>query len=168
MYVNVCIYNLIGMRLAEYEVFVQYFIKLNRWKPLIHEALRYSLRRTESLLTGLPGSYTYNLYGYHHQIADYTTHMAMYHSDIELLLAVVAMELHCGVTVSFYKMLKFIEIDDSHFKYLAVKIRREVETFDPHSSYGMCTVIHIHINCDWILENQPNCHTRPIPFYWPS
>ena len=22
--------------------------------------------------------------------------------------------------------------------------------------------------CDWILENQPNCHTRPIPFYWPS
>ena len=22
--------------------------------------------------------------------------------------------------------------------------------------------------CDWILENRPNCHTRPIPFYWPS
>ena len=22
--------------------------------------------------------------------------------------------------------------------------------------------------CDWILENQPKCHTRPIPFYWPS
>ena len=22
--------------------------------------------------------------------------------------------------------------------------------------------------CDWILENQPNCHTRPILFYWPS
>ena len=22
--------------------------------------------------------------------------------------------------------------------------------------------------CDWILENQPNCHTRPIPIYWPS
>ena len=22
--------------------------------------------------------------------------------------------------------------------------------------------------CDWILENQPNCHTRSIPFYWPS
>ena len=21
--------------------------------------------------------------------------------------------------------------------------------------------------CDWILENQPNSHTRPIPFYWP-
>ena len=21
---------------------------------------------------------------------------------------------------------------------------------------------------DWILENRPNCHTRPIPFYWPS
>ena len=20
----------------------------------------------------------------------------------------------------------------------------------------------------WILENRPNCHTRPIPFYWPS
>ena len=22
--------------------------------------------------------------------------------------------------------------------------------------------------CDWILETRPNCHTRPIPFYWPS
>ena len=22
--------------------------------------------------------------------------------------------------------------------------------------------------CDWILENQPNSHTKPIPFYWPS
>ena len=22
--------------------------------------------------------------------------------------------------------------------------------------------------CNWILENQPNCHTRRIPFYWPS
>ena len=21
--------------------------------------------------------------------------------------------------------------------------------------------------CDWILENRPNCHTGPIPFYWP-
>ena len=23
-------------------------------------------------------------------------------------------------------------------------------------------------NFDRILENWPNCHTRPIPFYWPS
>ena len=22
--------------------------------------------------------------------------------------------------------------------------------------------------CDWILENCPDCHTGPIPFYWPS
>ena len=22
--------------------------------------------------------------------------------------------------------------------------------------------------CEWILVNQPNCHTGPIPFYWPS
>ena len=22
--------------------------------------------------------------------------------------------------------------------------------------------------CDWILENRPNCHTRPSPFYWPN
>ena len=22
--------------------------------------------------------------------------------------------------------------------------------------------------CDWILENRPNCHNRPIPFYWPN
>ena len=20
--------------------------------------------------------------------------------------------------------------------------------------------------CDWILENQPNCHSRPISIYW--
>ena len=29
-------------------------------------------------------------------------------------------------------------------------------------------LIDKHYKCDWILENQPNCHTRPIPFYWPS
>ena len=23
------------------------------------------------------------------------------------------------------------------------------------------------ILCEWTLENQPNCHTRPIPLYWP-
>ena len=22
--------------------------------------------------------------------------------------------------------------------------------------------------CDWILENRPKYHTRPIPFYWPN
>ena len=22
--------------------------------------------------------------------------------------------------------------------------------------------------CDWILENQPNCHTWPIALSWPS
>ena len=26
----------------------------------------------------------------------------------------------------------------------------------------------IIIICDWILENRPNCHTWPIPFYRPS
>ena len=25
-----------------------------------------------------------------------------------------------------------------------------------------------YYNCDWISENQPKCHTGPIPFYWPS
>ena len=29
----------------------------------------------------------------------------------------------------------------------------------------MCNMYN---NCDWILENRPNYHTAPIPFYWPS
>ena len=33
--------------------------------------------------------------------------------------------------------------------------------------FKSCTVAIIAI-CDWILENRPNCHTGPIPFYWPS
>ena len=28
--------------------------------------------------------------------------------------------------------------------------------------------ILLDLKCDWILENQLNCHTRPIPFNWPS
>ena len=41
--------------------------------------------------------------------------------------------------------------------------------------FGESSVIHqtktiqlIIYNCDWILENRPNVHTRPIPLYWHS
>ena len=34
--------------------------------------------------------------------------------------------------------------------------------------YFVCTLNIAYHNCDWILENRPNCHTGPIPFYWPS
>ena len=27
--------------------------------------------------------------------------------------------------------------------------------------------LYVHI-CDWILENQPKCHTWPIALSWPS
>ena len=35
---------------------------------------------------------------------------------------------------------------------------------------GVLELKHMHVdnNCDWILENPPNCHTMPIPLYWPS
>ena len=35
-------------------------------------------------------------------------------------------------------------------------------------TYNLCFVTFTAFNCDWILESQPNCHTWPIPFYWPS
>ena len=31
----------------------------------------------------------------------------------------------------------------------------------------VCVYACMHV-CDWILENRPDCHTRPIPFYWSS
>ena len=31
---------------------------------------------------------------------------------------------------------------------------------------GFCAInISYTSMCDWILENQPKCHARPIPFY---
>ena len=36
-----------------------------------------------------------------------------------------------------------------------------------NQNYEILPLYDIHIS-DWILEHQPNCHTKPIPFYWPS
>ena len=139
---NVYIYNFIGIRIAEYEVFVQYYNDLKVIRPLISLSLSTRLLMTGFRLPGLPGSYTYNLYGYHHQIEDYTIHRAMYHSDTDLLLAVIAMELHSGRTSSFYEMLEFMKESERNMS-LARAIQQKVETYDPHNSHGMCTGIHM-------------------------
>ena len=124
----------IGTRLAEYEVFVQYYSKLIR-----------SLL-TESLLQ----SYPYRLYMY---IRDYITTRIILHphhfvginpSGTKLLLAIIAMELHCGETSSFYTMLTFMENSEHHFGCLGAEIEQMVETFDPHNSYGTYVYKYVH------------------------
>lgn len=62
-------------------------------------------------------------------------------SYLEFLLVVIAMELHCGRTVLFYKMLEVMKDNSQH---LATEIQHKVETFDASDSYGMCTVSYMH------------------------
>ena len=98
-YVNIYLYinNFIGTRLVEYEVFVRYY------QLLLDVSQRF---------------YTYDLYKCIHRhimtshrwIVQYYDHIqGMYLSDTDLLLAIIAMELHCGRTSSFYEMLKFMK-----------------------------------------------------------
>ena len=44
------------------------------------------------------------------------------------------------------------------------KVQKSGQILHVHKPYFL---MPDHI-CDWILENRPNCHTWPIPFYWPS
>ena len=44
----------------------------------------------------------------------------------------------------------------SYYLYVG---RNVTETFNVSFQYDWLYI------CDWILENQPNCHTRPIPFF---
>ena len=129
--------DFIGTRLAEYEVFVQYCNKL------IILPMARSLR-----------THTYELYSCirhhimtsHHWIVKYFDHTkGMDDSDTELLLAIIAMELHRGRTSSFYGMLEFMinSKHDPHLVILATEIQLQVKTFDPHKSSGMYTSIHI-------------------------
>ena len=139
---NVYIYNFVGVRIAEYEVFVQYYNRLRMIGPLISMPLSTRLQMTGFRLPGLPGSYSYNLYGYHRRVGRSTVNRGKYHPDTDLLLAIIAMELHCGRTSLFYEMLERMKECEQNMG-LARAIQQKVETYDPHNSHGMCTGIHI-------------------------
>ena len=134
MYVNGYTDDHIGTPLAEYEVLVQYYSKL------------ISLLVTGSSMTGLLWSHTHELYECihhhimtrHHWIVEYFDHTeGKGHSDMKLLLAIIAMELHCGVTASFYDMLKFIKNLKQDFHLLAREMQGKIDKFDPQESSGM-------------------------------
>ena len=59
------------------------------------------------------------------------------HSSVELLLAIIAMELHCGRTSSFYEMLNIMKNIKQNFQALASEIQRNVKTFNPNKFFGM-------------------------------
>ena len=102
------------------------------------------------LMTGSLRSHTYELYSCihhhivtsHHWIVQYfKLSKGMDRSDTELLLAIIAMELHNGRTSSFYEMLKSMKNPEQTFQHLVRKMQEEIETFDPHKSSGMYTSI---------------------------
>ena len=133
--INVYIDNFIGTRLAEYEVFVQHYKSLILF--LKFGSLEIALE--------LYGYIHHHIMTIHHWIVEYFGHtMGMDHSDTELLLAIIAMELHCGRTSSFHEMLAFLNNSIyNENQYLAEEIRLQVKTFDPHKSSGMYTSMHI-------------------------
>ena len=61
----------------------------------------------------------------------------MDHSDIELLLPTIAMELHYGSTFLFYEILTVMGTFKNEIQCLAVKIRQDIGIFDPAMSSGM-------------------------------
>ena len=110
-------------------------------------------------MTGPLWSHTHGLYSCichhvmtsHHWIVEYFDDTeGKGHSDMELLLAIIAMELHCGRTSSFYEMLKFMKNFKRDFQLLVIEIQGMVDTvkLDPHKSSGMyasiCILIHDH------------------------
>ena len=66
------------------------------------------------------------------------------HFDTELLLTIIAMELHSGRTSSFYEMLAFMKNskNDLHQR-LAAQIQLQFEIPDQLESSGMYTSIYI-------------------------
>ena len=160
MHIYLYINNFIGTRLVEYEVFVRYY---------------------QLLLDISQRIYTYELYKCIHRhimtnhrwIVQYYDHIqGMYLSDTDLLLAIIAMELHCGRTSSFYEMLKFMKNSKVNFQHLDAEIQYEVETFDPHKSFGMYINMRSYEFCS-ILETwcplnvnhkHPNCKNRAAKY----
>ena len=60
------------------------------------------------------------------------------HSDTQLLLALIAMQLHSGNTSSFYEMLEFMEDSEQDVKHLGTEIKHKVKKFDQQDmSSGM-------------------------------
>jgi len=114
--------NFVGTRLAEYEVFVWYYRELtgslrNAISPLIRIVNHISISQDSRLW-----------------IAEY----GMNHSDTQLLLALIAMQLHSGNTSSFYEMLEFMQDYEQDIKELGTEVKHKVKKFDQQDmSSGM-------------------------------
>ena len=60
----------------------------------------------------------------------------MNHCDIELLLAVIAIQLYQDNVQPFYEMLKFMKYRIKDLQHLAAEVQQEVSTFNQDLSYG--------------------------------
>ena len=71
------------------------------------------------------------------RIVNFLYIMGMDCSNIELLLAIIAMELYSDNIHPFYEMLKFMEGLKQNVQCLTAGIQQEVSTFDQDVSPGM-------------------------------
>ena len=87
------------------------------------------------------GSQAYHLYrcvASHRWIDDYFGQIKeMDDSDTELLLAIIAIQLHSGDTSPFYKMLESMESSKWNLKHLAEKMKQVVDKSHPITLSGM-------------------------------
>ena len=87
------------------------------------------------------GSQAYHLYrcfASHRWIDDYFEQIKeMDDSDTELLLAIIAIQLHSGDTSPFYKMLESMESPKWNLEHLAKKMKQEVDIIHPVTLSGM-------------------------------
>ena len=105
----------VGRELAAYAVFLQYYTELIG-----------SLKNLDHLYRHFSGIDNY-----------LELILGMDHSEIELLLPVIAMELHYGDTSLLYKMLAFMGTSNQKIQNLAAKIQQKVRQFNPVISSGM-------------------------------
>lgn len=136
--------------------------------PLLSKPLMTGPLLSESPTTGseLLGNYTYGLYSCirdhimtnHQWIVDHFDHtMGRDNSDMELLLVIIAMELHSGRTSSFYGMLEFMK-NKRDYWHLAVEIQEEV-AFDVLAA-GMYTSSYTHYYCHTYTQSNRYCHCK--------
>jgi len=142
---------IIGRRLAEYEVFVQYYNKLIN--PLRHYALK--------LCYGCCISHDWMM-----KYFEKYSHKAKDDSIIGLLLAEIAMQLHSGNTFSFYEMLKFMQNWKLHttVHHLAKEIQEEIKGFHQNtsSSMSLCIFNYVQNNDSYCICNDIHLQSLDI------
>ena len=117
------------MQLAEYEVFVQYYSKLiELLQDEAYQLYKYICKHwSKNTSHGWLVTYFKVFEG-----------ELLHNSEIELVLAIQAIELHSGRTSLLYEMLKFMKSskEDDH-QHLAREIQLNIKRFDPNNSSGM-------------------------------